>query len=66
LSDCYFLPDTPRYLKRGIPYFSRYAENCGAMGIRVTARDDLRAALDRLFSSEGPAMLEIMTDAKLI
>ena len=48
------------------PDFSRYAENCGALGIRVTEKNELPAALEMLFSNDGPAMLEIMTDSELI
>ena len=42
------------------------AENCSAMGIRVTEKNELPAALKRLFSSDGPAMREIITDSELI
>ena len=48
------------------PDFSRYAENCGALGIRVTEKTELSAALKRLFSNDGPALLEILTDSELI
>jgi len=48
------------------PDFSRYADNCGALGIRVTEKSDLPAALKRLFAHDGPAMLEIITDSELI
>jgi len=48
------------------PDFSRYAENCGALGIRITEKKELPAALKRLFAHDGPAMLEIMTDSELI
>jgi thiamine pyrophosphate-dependent acetolactate synthase large subunit-like protein len=48
------------------PNFSRYADNCGALGIRVTEKSDLPEALKRLFAHDGPAMLEILTDPGLI
>jgi thiamine pyrophosphate-dependent acetolactate synthase large subunit-like protein len=48
------------------PDFSRFAENCGALGIRVTELAALPAALKRLFAHNGPAMLEIITDTELI
>ena len=48
------------------PDFSRYAENCGALGIRVTKKNELPATLQKLFAHKGPAMLEIMTDSELI
>jgi thiamine pyrophosphate-dependent acetolactate synthase large subunit-like protein len=48
------------------PDFFRYAENCGALGIRVTKINELPAALKKLFVHDGPAMLEILTDPELI
>jgi thiamine pyrophosphate-dependent acetolactate synthase large subunit-like protein len=47
------------------PNFSQYAQNCGALGIRVTEKDELQTGLKKLFAHEGPAMLEIMTDGAL-
>ena len=46
--------------------FAKYAENCGALGIRVTKKEDLLPALEKLKSHNGPALLEIITDAALI
>mgnify|MGYP001814041820 FL=1 len=51
---------------RGNPDFSRYADNCGALGIWVTEKSVLRAAFKRLLAHDGPAQLEIVTDAALI
>jgi thiamine pyrophosphate-dependent acetolactate synthase large subunit-like protein len=51
---------------RGNPDFSRYADNCGALGIRITEKSVLPAAFKRLLAHDGPAMLEIVTDAALI
>ena len=48
------------------PDFSCYADNCGALGIRITEKNELPAALKKLFVHDGPAMLEIMTDPELI
>lgn len=48
------------------PNFSQFAENCGALGIRVTQADELDDALARAFAHDGPAMVEVMTDAALI
>lgn len=48
------------------PNFSKFAENCGAMGIRVTKESELDEAFERLFAHDGPAMLEIMADVSLI
>ncbi len=46
--------------------FAKYAENCGALGIRVTKKEELIPALEQLKAHEGPALLEIITDSKLI
>ena len=48
------------------PDFSRYAEICGALGIRVTDPGELDAALARAVEHPGPALVEVMTDAELI
>ncbi len=48
------------------PDFSKYAENCGALGIRVSDATRLDEALKRIFDYDGPAMLEVMTDPELI
>lgn len=48
------------------PDFSKFAENCGALGIRVTDPARLDDALRTLFIHDGPAMLEVMTDPELV
>jgi thiamine pyrophosphate-dependent acetolactate synthase large subunit-like protein/nitrite reductase/ring-hydroxylating ferredoxin subunit len=48
------------------PDFSRYAEICGALGIRVTQAAQLDEALERAFAHDGPALVEVMTDADLV
>jgi pyruvate oxidase len=48
------------------PDFSRYAELCGALGIRVTAAGQLDDALARAAAHDGPAMVEVMADPELI
>jgi len=48
------------------PNFSKYAENCGALGIRVTKKEELNAAIKKALAHNGPAMVEIITDAELI
>ena len=48
------------------PDFSRYAENCGALGVRVTRREELAGALERALAPPGPALVEVMTAAALI
>jgi pyruvate oxidase len=48
------------------PDFSRYAENCGGLGIRVQNRDELDDALTRALEHDGPSMVEILTDPELV
>ena len=48
------------------PHFADYANSCGALGIRVTKREDLAQAMQQLFAHDGPALLEVLTDVKLI
>ena len=48
------------------PNFAEYAELCGAMGIRVTSAAELEGAMSQALAHEGPALVEIMTDAELI
>ncbi|MEM1110486.1 MAG: thiamine pyrophosphate-dependent enzyme [Pseudomonadota bacterium] len=48
------------------PNFAEYAELCGAMGIRVSEADELENALRRAIEHDGPALVEIMTDAELV
>jgi thiamine pyrophosphate-dependent acetolactate synthase large subunit-like protein len=48
------------------PNFADYATNCGALGIRVTDAADLISALTQGIEHDGPALIEIITDAKLL
>lgn len=48
------------------PDFSKYAEICGALGVRVNDPSQLDDGLKKIFASDGPAILEIMTDGELI
>jgi thiamine pyrophosphate-dependent acetolactate synthase large subunit-like protein/nitrite reductase/ring-hydroxylating ferredoxin subunit len=48
------------------PDFSEYARICGALGIRVTEASQLDDAIARAFAHEGPALVEVVTDAELI
>ena len=48
------------------PDFSKYAEICGALGIRVTDASQLDAALDAAVAHDGPALVEVITDPDLI
>ncbi|MCB9765899.1 MAG: Rieske 2Fe-2S domain-containing protein [Alphaproteobacteria bacterium] len=48
------------------PGFARFAEDCGALGIRVTEAAALDEALARALAHPGPALVEVMTDAALV
>ncbi|NNE97332.1 MAG: Rieske 2Fe-2S domain-containing protein [Acidimicrobiales bacterium] len=48
------------------PSFSAFAELCGAKGLRVTTREGLDAALAEALAHDGPALVEVMTDALLV
>ena len=48
------------------PDFSAFARNCGALGVRVTDRAQLDAALAEAVAHDGPAMVEVMTDPDLV
>jgi pyruvate oxidase len=48
------------------PDFAAYANSCGGLGIRVESEDELEAALQKAIEHDGPALVEVMTDAELI
>ena len=48
------------------PNFADYANSCGALGIRVTEAAKLKDAMQRIMQHEGPALLEVITDVKLL
>jgi pyruvate oxidase len=48
------------------PNFSDYAKLCGGFGIRVENDDSLRSGLQKAFSYDGPALVEIISDPTLI
>jgi thiamine pyrophosphate-dependent acetolactate synthase large subunit-like protein/nitrite reductase/ring-hydroxylating ferredoxin subunit len=48
------------------PDWAAYAELCGAVGIRVTHRDELSEAMRALFAADGPAMLCVEQDVELL
>ncbi|MGI9550550.1 MAG: thiamine pyrophosphate-dependent enzyme [Aurantibacter sp.] len=48
------------------PDFAQYAASCGAFGVRVTQKDKLEAAMKQLFEHQGPGLVEIAADVKLI
>ena len=48
------------------PDFSKYAEICGALGIRVTDPSQLDESLDAAAAHDGPTLIEVITDPDLI
>ncbi|MGI9612162.1 MAG: thiamine pyrophosphate-binding protein [Acidimicrobiales bacterium] len=48
------------------PNFAEYATLVGALGIRVTTVDELDDALRTAIAHEGPALVEIVSDAALV
>lgn len=48
------------------PEFAAYAKNCGGLGIRVDDPAELADALKRALAYEGPALVEVVSDAELI
>ena len=48
------------------PDFAEYANSCGGTGIKVTESKNLDAVLQQALNTDGPVLLEIHTDVKLI
>jgi pyruvate oxidase len=48
------------------PDFSRFAVDCGALGIQVTDPSQLDDAISRALAHDGPAMVEVIADPNLI
>ncbi|MEM8894313.1 MAG: thiamine pyrophosphate-binding protein, partial [Bacteroidota bacterium] len=48
------------------PNFSEYVKSCGAWSKRVDSKEGVHEGMKELFSQEGPALLEIMTDVDLV
>jgi len=48
------------------PDFAYYANGCGALGIRVTHKDEVAEAMKNILGHKGTALLEIMTDVSLV
>jgi pyruvate oxidase len=48
------------------PDWARYAELCGATGIRVDASDQLDDAMSALFAADGPVLLCVEQDVALL
>ena len=48
------------------PYIADYASSCGALGILVGHKDKLASGMQQLLSHDGPGLMEVKTDVKLI
>jgi thiamine pyrophosphate-dependent acetolactate synthase large subunit-like protein/nitrite reductase/ring-hydroxylating ferredoxin subunit len=48
------------------PDFSKFATLCGGLGIRVTATDAIDSAIRQALDYDGPALVELITDADLV
>ena len=48
------------------PNFADFATLCGGLGIRVTDPADLNEALAQAMAHDGPALVEVITDAQLL
>jgi thiamine pyrophosphate-dependent acetolactate synthase large subunit-like protein/nitrite reductase/ring-hydroxylating ferredoxin subunit len=48
------------------PDFAKYATSCGGLGIKVNDQKDIEEAMHQLFTHEGPGLLEVSADVKLI
>ncbi len=48
------------------PSFAAFAKLCGGHGAKVTKTEDLRGAIEEGLKRDGPALIEIMTDAELV
>jgi thiamine pyrophosphate-dependent acetolactate synthase large subunit-like protein/nitrite reductase/ring-hydroxylating ferredoxin subunit len=48
------------------PNFADFAELCGVKGVRVTSIDELDDAISAALAHDGPALVEVVTDALLV
>lgn len=48
------------------PDFSKFAQDCGAFGIQATQKEELDNAIKEALAYDGPALVEVLTDAELI
>lgn len=48
------------------PKFAEYANSIGALGVEVNHPEELEGAMKKVFDHNGPALLEIHTDVKLL
>ena len=48
------------------PNIAEYVDSCGGLGVRVEQVSELGAALEQALAHEGPATVEVITDADLV
>ena len=48
------------------PNFAEYARSCGGLGLMVKTKHELEKAFIQLFEHNGPGLIEIQADVKLI
>ena len=48
------------------PHFADFATLCGAMGVRVTTIEEFDDAIAAAIAHDGPALVEVITDALLV
>ena len=48
------------------PSFAEFATLIGALGIRVSRLDELDAAMTQGLAHDGPALIEVISDAALV
>ena len=48
------------------PSFAEFAISCGAHGVRVEQANELKSVIDQAIRHNGPALVEVMTDAELV
>ncbi|MEN8919274.1 MAG: thiamine pyrophosphate-dependent enzyme [Octadecabacter sp.] len=48
------------------PSFAAFARLCGGHGVKVTQASELEAAIAEALATDGPSLVEIMTDAELV
>lgn len=48
------------------PDFAEYAKLCGAMGVTVSKVDQLDGAISMALAHDGPALVEVFSDAQLV
>ncbi len=48
------------------PDFAQFASSCGALGLKVNSREELKSKMKEVLDYNGTALLEIITDGQLI